>query len=112
MPAGSAAAGSIRRVAFGPVCAAAGGVAPTAPGSLQAGGGAFQTLPTSKVNTAVTFQLVAGAKLQRPPPGGAGVKNKQTNNPKQVPSLQKQAPSTGEQSTKLWQEHSREQFFP
>lgn len=63
VPAGSAAAGSIRRVAFGPVCAAAGGVAPAAPGSLQAGCGAFHTPPTWKVNTAVTFQLVAEGPL-------------------------------------------------
>lgn len=28
------------------------------------------------------------------------------------PSLQKQVPSMGEQSTELEQEHSREQFFP
>lgn len=29
-----------------------------------------------------------------------------------LPSLQKQVPSTGEQSTKFLQEHSREQFLP
>lgn len=111
VPAGSAAAGSIRWVAFGPVCTSAGGVAPPAPGSLRAGGGAFHTPPTLVVNTAVTFQLVAGGPLFGPPPGGdgwlggGGVKKK-------APSLQKQAPSMGEQSMKLRQEHSREQFFP
>lgn len=52
VPAGSTAAGSVRRVAFGPVCAATGGVAPAAPGSLQAGAGAFHTPPTLTVKTA------------------------------------------------------------
>lgn len=60
VPAGGAAAGSVRQVAFGPVGAAAGGVAPATPGSLRAGAGAFRTLPTLKVNTAATFQLVTG----------------------------------------------------
>lgn len=70
VPAGSAAAGSVCRVAFGPVCAKAGGVAPAAPGSLQAGAGAFHTPPTLKVNTTDAYQMIAEGPLHKSPPDG------------------------------------------
>lgn len=112
LPAGGAGAGSICRITFGPVGAAAGRVAARAPGALGAGGGAVRPTPACRhegpsamfdCDPVMHWSSVRG-QVSRFPLSSVCVFL--------LPSLQKHVPSIGEQSTAFLQEHPREQFFP
>lgn len=105
LPAGRAGAGPVCRAAFRPVGAVAGGVASRAPGSLGAGGGTFRSVPACRrtKGPAAGFDRMSFHR-SAPFPLDCVIML--------LPSLQKQVPSIGEQSTKFSQAHSREQFLP